>query len=163
MKQKGFTLVEVLVVLAITGVILTGAVLSIYSVFLGTDRNNSQIVALTDIDRAVLVIKKDLMMAQETNLSSTPQSSANLTWIDYTTSFESSNQSNHSSSYILSGTELRRTYDGTLSIIGRNITSLDFTQSGRVVTVVITATGPGVRQRSETLTFSSLIRAEEIE
>ncbi len=163
MRQKGFTLIELLVAVAIGAVILTGVVLSIYQVVWGTDRSNSQVVALIDIDRAVLAIKRDLLMAQDTNLSSIPQSSANLTWIDYT-SFELGDETaSHSSSYTLSGTELRRTYDGTVNIVGRNISSINFTQNGRLISVVITATGPGTQQQRETLNFSSYIRAEEIE
>ncbi len=183
MRQKGFTLLELLVALAIGSMLTTGVVLSIQQVLVGTDRSNSQVVALTDIDYAVLAIKKDLMMTQSTNLtdgSPIPQSSVMLSWIDYTSSFDSGNQSVHSSSYTLSanytitlgsGTfkktifrrDLRRNYDGVEGIVGRNITSIGFTQNGTAITVVITAIGPGIRARSETLKFSAHIRAEELE
>ena len=163
MKQKGFTLVEVLVVLAVGSVILMGVLLTFYQVVWGTGRSNSQVVALTDINNAALSIKKDLMMTQDTDLTdNVPQSSVVLSWIDYT-GFDSENLTSHSSSYTLSGTELLRTYDGTVSIAGRNITSIDFTQNGRAITVVITATGSEVPQRSETLKFSAYIRAEEMQ
>ncbi len=162
MRQQGFTLIEILVVMAVSSVILTGAVFSIYQVMVGTDRSNSQVVTLTDINVAVLAIKKDLLMTQHTDLTDNVSSSANLTWIDYT-SFASANESNHFSSYTLSGTELRRNYDDVVSIVGRRITSIDFTQNGRVVSVVITATGPGIQQRSQTLEFSGHIRAEVVE
>ncbi len=162
MRQTGFTLVEVLVAMAVGTIILTGVVLSIYQVVWSTDRSNSQVTVLTDLNTAALAIKEDLMMTQTTNLSSTPQSSANLSWIDYT-SFGASNQTSHSSRYILSGTNLTRNYDGTVTIVGRRITSISFTQSGKVVTVVITAAGYGTTQRRETLKFSSHIRAEELE
>ena len=59
MKQRGFTLIEILVVMAVGGIILAGIVLSVQQVFLGTARSNSRVVALTDIDRVVLSIKKD--------------------------------------------------------------------------------------------------------
>ena len=161
MRQKGFTLVELLVVMAVGGVILVGALLTIHQVMLGTGRTNSQVVALTEVNHAALQIKKDLMMTQTTDLTTVPQSSVMLNWTDYT-GFETGNQT-HSSSYVLSGTELLRTYDGTVSIVGRNITSLGFTQDDRVINVVITATGSGAPQRSETLKFSAYIRAAEIE
>ena len=137
--------------------------MSIYQVVWGTDRSNSQVVALTDIDGAALAIKKDLIMTQDTDLTEgVPQSSVSLTWIDYT-SLATANQSAHYSSYALSSTELQRTYDGTLNIMGRNITSISFTQEGKVIDIVITATGPGAAQKSETLRFSTCIRAEERE
>ena len=163
MRQKGFTLIEVLVAMAVSGIVMAGIVLAIYQVVWGTDRSNSQVVALTDINRAVLSIKKDLMMTQNTDLTDgVPQSSVTLTWIDYT-SFETENTTFHSSGYTLLGTELLRTYDGTPSIVGRHITSIGFTQEGKVINVVITATGPGAAQRSETIRFSTYIRAEKVE
>ncbi len=84
-----------------------------------------------------------------------------LSWVDYT-GFESTNYTSHSSSYILSGTNLQRTYDGVTSIVGRHITSVGFTQNGRVISVIITATGSGAQPRSETLKFSAYIRSEAL-
>ena len=130
MRQKGFTLLELLVATAVGAVILTGVVLSIYQVVWGTARSNSQAVALTDINSAVLAIKKDLMMTQSTNLTDgVPQSSVMLSWIDYTFFATENETAYHSTTYVLSGTDLRRTYDGTVSIVGRRITSIDFTQN----------------------------------
>jgi len=166
MRQKGFTLIEILVVMGVGSVILMAALLSVQQVIVGTDRSNSQVVALTDINQASLRIKRDLIMTQETDLTDgnpVPQSSVTLSWTDYT-SFGSENQTrSHSSSYTLSGTDLLRNYDGTVSIAGRQITSLGFTQDGRIISVVITATGPGASQRNETLKFSAFIRAEELQ
>ena len=165
MRQKGFTLVELLFTMALSSVILAGTVVSIHQVVLGTGRSSSQAVALTDVSQAAVAIKKDLMVTQSTNLTDgdpVPKSSVMLRWTDYT-GFESENETNHFSSYFLSGTELQRTYDGTLSIVGRNITSISFTQEGRSIDVEITATGPGAAQKNETLRFSTFIRAEEVE
>ena len=141
------------------GVLLTGAVLSIYQVMVGTDRSNSQIVALTDINQAALRIKKDIMMSQSTDLTDnvSQPDSVLLGWTDYT-----GNLTGHSISYALSGIELQRDYDDTVSIVGRNITAIAFTQNGRVINVVITATGPGASQRNETLEFSVYRRAEVV-
>ncbi len=166
MRQKGFTLVELLVALAVGSVLLTGALLSIQQIVLGTIRSRSQVTALTDVNQAALAIKKDLMMTQNTNLidgNPVPQSSVILSWIDYS-GFASANSTSHSSSYTLSSTNLTltRTYDGVTSIVGRYITSVGFTQNGRVISVVITATGSGVQQRSDTLKFSAYTRSEKI-
>ena len=160
MRQKGFTLVEVLVVLAVGGVLLTGLVTSIFQVTTFTDRSNSQGIALADLHLATLQIKKDLQMAQNVDLLS-PPSLVELGWTDYT-HLEGTENPTHSSAYTLSGTKLLRTYDsGNTSIVGRNITSVVFTQDGRLVNVVITATGPGIQQRSKTIEFSVHMRAEE--
>ncbi|MBA7675178.1 hypothetical protein ES703_83408 [subsurface metagenome] len=172
MKQKGFTLIELLVALAV-GVI--------YQVVWGTSRTNSQVVALADVHYAALRLKKDLVMAQlgegdfppppndTTVITLTPGGpTATLGWTDYT-SFEEEENKEHTSSYELLGNgELQRIYDQgepsqTTSIVGRNITYLDFTQDGRVINVVITATKGDFTPRSETLEFSVYLRTLGIE
>lgn len=157
MRQKGFTLVEVLVILAVGSVITLGALLTFQQIFVGTGRSNSQVIAVTDVNQAALRIKKDLIMAQNTDLTDnvTQSGSVLLGWTDYT-----GNSTDHSISYALSGIELQRDYDGTVSIIGRKITSISFTQDGRVVNVVITATSSTFPPRSKTLEFRVYKRAE---
>lgn len=164
MRQKGFTLIELLVGMAVGGVILTGVVLSIHQVVVGTDRSNSEVVALNDVHSAALRIKRDIMMSHNTDLTEgIPQeNSIQLGWTDYTL-FEPTENHTHSSSYTLSGNELLRNYDGTVSIAGRNIESVFFTQDGRIVNTIITAVGPGASKRSETLEFSVYLRTVGIE
>ena len=159
MRQKGFTLIELLVALAVGGLVIISAVGVIYQVMWGTSRTNSQVVALTDVHYAALRLKKDIVMAQTTDLvDGVPQDSATLSWTDYT-SFDAEENKDHSSAYnLLSDGVLQRTYDGTTSIVGRNITSVNFTLDGRVINVVITAAEGGVTPRSETLEFSVYLR-----
>ena len=166
MNQKGFTLIEIVLALAVGGMVMTAALLSIYQVVWGSARTNDQVAALTDVNFATLWLKKDLQMAQQTNLDegAPPQSSVHLTWID-STGWTTANESDHSSNYTLSGTDLIRTYDGTTRVVGRYISDIGFTRSGRVVSVSITATGPGVTKRDEPLAFSVLthMRTDEVE
>ncbi|MFC2033833.1 type II secretion system protein J [Chloroflexota bacterium] len=165
MKQKGFTLVEVLVVLAIGSTIALGILLTFTQIVIGTGRSNSQIIALTDVTQAALAIQKDLQMTQTSNLidgNPAPQDSILLEWTDYT-AFASENATSHSSNYTLSGTILQRDYDGTVSIIGRHITGLGFTQDGSIINVTITSTGTETPPRSKTLEFIIQTRPEEIE
>lgn len=153
MNQKGFTLIEILVVMAVGGLVMAVALLSIYQIVWGAERSNDQVIALTDVNHAALWLKWDLQMTQSTNLTDgdpVPQSSVSLNWTDYT-GFVTANASAHSSNYTLSGTELLRTYDGTTRIVGRHITSIGFIQNGSVVTCNLTATGPGILERVETL------------
>jgi len=157
MRQKGFTLIELLVALAIGGIITWGIVVSIHQVVWGTGRTNSQVVALTDVHQAALAIKKDLQMAQSADFDLLDGSIVKLNWIDYT-SFDLEENKSHSSSYELSDGELRRTDESeATSIVGRNITSVDFTpdpEDDRVINVVITAIAGDMLPRSETLKFS---------
>ena len=161
MRQKGFTLVELLVAMAVGSLLLTGVLLSLQQVVVGTGRSNSQVIALTDVNHAALAIKKDLMMAQNTDLTDNVSQSGSvwLGWTDYTG--WAGDNATHTISYTLVGTELRRTYDyATTSIVGRSITSIVFTQDGREISANITATSPGFPPRSETLTFSVYMRTE---
>ena len=160
MNQKGFTLIEILAVMAIGGMLMSAGLLSIYQVVWGSARTNDQVAALTDANYAALWIKKDLQMARSTSLTDgdpVPQSSVTLEWTDYT-SWATEENRDHASTYALSGTELLRTYDGTVSVVGRYITSIGFTQNDRVITCSITATGPGIPERAEMLGFSVITR-----
>ena len=168
MRQKGFTLIEILVVMAVGGMVMMGVVASICQVATGTSRSNSQGIVLTDVNRAAWHITKDLQMAHSTGMTVdesvvlSPGTTVRLSWTDYTTYFEDPDaEKNHSSTYSLTDSgELVRTYDGTLSIVGRHITSLRFTQQEEwVVNVFITSTGPTTQQRSKTLEFSVHMRS----
>jgi len=164
MNQKGFTLIEIMAVMAVGGMIMTVALLSIYQVVWGSARTNDQVAALTDVNYAALWIKKDLQMAQYTDLTEgvPQQSSVSLRWIDNTG--WAGDNATHSANYTLSGTELLRTYDGTPRVVGRYISDIWFTQESRVITCSITATGPGIPEREEMLGFSIVthMRTEEL-
>ena len=167
MKQKGFTLIEILVVMAVGGMVMAVALLTIYQIVWGTERSNDQVVTLTDANYAAMWLKWDLQMAQNTNLvdwDPVPKSSVSLNWID-NTGFAAEGERNHSSNYTLSGTELLRNYDGTTKIVGRHISSISFIQNGSVVTCNLTATGPGIMERIENLEFSVIthMRPEEVQ
>lgn len=171
MRQEGFTLLELMVVMAIGGILTIGIVVSIFQVVVGTSKSNSQGVALTDVSQAVLYLKKDLQMTQSTDMGFvenpvvvvlSPESSVTLEWTDYTTP-EGEEQTNHSVTYSLSDNGvLERAYDGILPTrkVGRHITYLRFTQlDERVVNIVITATGPQPQQYSKTIEFSVYMRS----
>lgn len=160
----GYTLLELMIALAISAAILSSAVVAVYHVLVTSDRSVDQTIALADANRAALTIRNDLMMAMTTDLSSTPKSSANLTWFDYTSSFGTSFQTNHTAIYTLNGKELRRFYDSTtnFSIIGRNISAISFTQSGKAVTVAITSSNTTLPSRSKSIQFTVHLRPEEI-
>ena len=160
-KAEGFTLLEVLVAMAIGSVLLTVAVPSIYQVIYGTARSNSQVVVLDEVNRAALQIKKDLQSRDSANISGNSDVLA-LDWANRTAFESESGVTNHSSLYTLSDMgELRRTYDGTVGIIARQIESISYSDGGDYIDVVITATSPTIPYRSETLSFSVYKRMEE--
>lgn len=172
MRQKGFTLLEIMVVMAVGSILMTGIVLSIFQVVSATSRSNSHGVALTDVSQAVLYLKKDFQMAQSTDMGFmedpvvvvlSSENSVTLEWTDFTTPESEEEQMNHHVTYSLSDNGvLERAYDGILPtmIIGRHITYLRFTQlDERVVNIVITATGTQRQQYSKTIEFSVYMRS----
>jgi len=163
MTQKGFTLIELLVALAIGGVITWGIVVTIHQVVWGTGRTNSQVVALNEVNRAALYIKKDLSTYNSVVLPATePPGLITINWKDETFEPDEGTRE-HDATYSLSGTELLRIYDyddtnpTPPQIISRHITYLSLTRNevnGRFIDVVITATAGDMLPRSETLKFS---------
>ena len=152
---------ELALALAVGTVILSGSVLAIYNVLVGSTRANNQVTALTDLNRAALSIKNDLVMTQTANVTG---STANLTWDDYTTSFGSSGFTYHSATYKLSGKQLLRTSEnGTISIVGRNISSLNFSQTGQLVVVTISSGNVSQLSGVETIKFSTHMRSQVIQ
>jgi len=162
MTQRGFTLIELLVALAVGSLVIVGALGAIHQVVWGTSRTNSQVVALNEVNRAALYIKKDLSTYNSVVLpAAEPPGLISIIWKDET--FEPDQGAReYDATYSLSGTELLRIYtiDGSpmpAQIIGRHITYLSFTKNevnDRFIDVVITATEGDMTPRSETLSFS---------
>ena len=159
MRQKGFTLVEILVTLAVGSVLLIGALLTVQQILLSTGRSNSQVVVLDEVHRAALRIKKDIQSYQSANLTDLQFGTVTFRWIDQT-GFVPEDERSHYITYSLSGTELVRTSDNIKSILGRHIEYLSFTENGSYIDVVITANSTTFPPRSETLSFSVLKRTE---
>ena len=162
MGQRGFTLLEILVVLAVGSVLLVGAFLSINQILLGTGRSNSQVVVLEEVHRAALRIKKDIQAHTSADLTDLQYGPTTFSWID-NTGFAPEDERDHNSIYSLSGTELVRTFDDVPSILGRHTTSLSFTDNGTYIYVVITATSSTFPPRSETLGFRVYKRTWEVQ
>ena len=162
MRQRGFTLIEVLVALAIGGVLLMGGLLTVNQILVSTGRSNSQVIVLDEVHRAALQIKKDIQAYSTADLTDLQSGNTTFSWTDQT-GFELEDERSHYSTYSLSDTELVRTFDNTTSILGRSIESLSFTENGRYVDVVITATSSTFPPRSETLTFSVYRRSEGVQ
>lgn len=161
MGQRGFTLIEVLVILAIGSVLLVGAFVSVNQVVVSTRRSNSQVVVLDEVHRAALRIKKDIQAHTSADLTDLQSGNVTFSWID-NTGFAPEDERNHNSIYSLSGTELVRTFDDVPSILGRHIESLSFTGNGTYIYVVITATSSTFPPRSETLGFRVYKRTYEV-
>jgi len=152
MTQKGFTMVEILTVLAVGGVLLSAAVLTIYQVLLGTERNNAEAIASTEIQRTALQIKKDIQSHTSASVNDLQVGPTTFEWVDQS-GWTSENESQQSRIYSLSGKVLIRNADNVTRILSRNIESLIFSDNGTHINVVITANNSTLPGRSKTLSF----------
>jgi prepilin-type N-terminal cleavage/methylation domain-containing protein len=88
-NQRGFTLVELLVALAIEGILAGGIVAVIFTVSTGSSKNTDHMTAIKQVENAAHWLSRDAMMAQthpseSDNYSSFPLTLAWTDW-DYTT------------------------------------------------------------------------------
>jgi len=163
-QKKGFTLIEVLVVLAIVGVLVPVIGGSIVQVIRGTELNNTMVIALADIEHAASFINQDLNMAQTTNLvygqtaDLVAGDNVTLNWTDY----YDGQATWHEVQYYVSDTKLKRDYDGQVTNIALYISKAEFSidGSGELVTFTLTSSPESVSERSETRTYRVYPRSE---
>ncbi len=158
-NQKGFTFLEVLLVVAIVGALVPVLGGSIVQVIRGTERNNTMVIALADIEHAASWLNQDLLMAQTTNLvygqpvDLVAGDTLTLNWTDY----YDGQAITHQSQYYLSGTRLMRDSDGQVGNIASYISqaefSIDDSNELKMVTVTLTSSPESISERSETRTY----------
>lgn len=135
--QRGFTLVELMVACAISSMII-GVLGTALHQFIGTsERGNEELRALHDTSNAGYWITLDGERSETTNLvdGAPLADSITLGWT-------SGGQAN-TSTYSLSGTELKRNHNGTVTSVARHVSSVEFSIAGRVITVTMTSTPEG--------------------
>ena len=161
MKQKGFTLVELLVALPIGAAVLVVIVTSIFQIEQGRVDISGKSTALMDIDNSFHWLTRDLVLAQYTNLvdEAAPVSTLEMSWNDMTQWAQDTGVTAHSANYTVSGNRLLRDYDGETTIIGRYITYVGFSIDGKVFTVTLTSS-PGFPESAVTKTFKIQMRSE---
>jgi prepilin-type N-terminal cleavage/methylation domain-containing protein len=165
MKQKGYTLIELLLVICIIGVISLAVNSSVVQIIRGFPAASAKSVAMVDIDSAAHWLCTDLVLAQTTSLTdgAPPTSSVTLNWSDLTQWAQNSGNVTHSASYVLSGTQLLRDYDGTQTIIGRYLTNFGVSINGTMFTVTLTSFWGGTTGSRVTRTFSIQERSKAVD
>ena len=164
MNQKGFTLLEVLVILGVGTVILLGVVGSLFMVMRGVPEIRKDIVALADIERAAHWLTQDVMMGRNTDLvnDASPVAQMTVTWDDYTKAAELEEAVSHSVSYAWSPEtgEILRDYDGVVTIVGSHLTNVEFSLSDRFITVTLTSSIDEESRSTATRSYKLLMRGE---
>jgi prepilin-type N-terminal cleavage/methylation domain-containing protein len=164
MNQKGFTLIELVVALAILGIVVVGIVTSIFQIMQGRAQIAGKSVALADIDNAAHWVTRDIVMAQSTDLvdDAPPTGNMTITWNDLTGWAEAEESISHSAVYTHSGTQLLRKYDSAnnTTIVGRHLTDVGFSIDDRLITVTLTSSPDGVRASTVTRRYLIRMRVE---
>lgn len=144
--ERGYTLVELMIAIAITGLITTGLALVAQQMLTVPERGNSQVAALHAIQNAAHWVGLDGQAAK----SASGGSGLILTLPD-----------NSTVSYVLYGDELNRIYSGSNRTIARNITSANFSVQDRVITMDIISSPDGRFEVSENQTYQIHMRPTE--
>jgi len=164
MNQKGFTFIELVVALAILGIVVVGIVTSIFQIMQGRAQIAGKSVALADIDNAAHWLTRDIVMGQSTDLEDgePPTGNMTMTWNDLTGWAEAEESISHSVVYTHSGTQLLREYDSAnnTTIVGRHLTDVGFSIDGNLVTVTLTSSPDGVRASTVTRRYLIRMRTE---
>ena len=144
--ERGFSLVELTVAIAITGLIVSGLGTAIYQILTVTEYGNDKLTAAHELQNAAHWFSLDGQRAS----AASGGDELVLTLSD-----------NSSVTYVLVGTELRRTAGGSSITLARNITSADFAVENRIITMTVTSSPEGRWDVSEDGAYKVYLRPTE--
>ena len=148
--QKGFTLPELLMTVAITGLIVGLLGTAIYQIITATESGNDRIIAIHELQNAGHWLSLDGQMAKTAvivgdELELTLPDDSSITYI----------------TYAVVDTELHRTADEFQMILAQNISSISFSVENRVITMTITSSPEGSANIREQGTYKVCLRPAE--
>lgn len=142
-RQKGYTLVELMIALAVTGVITTVLGLAVQQIVTVPEQNNDKIAAVHAVQNAGHWVGLD----GQTATGAVGGSSLMLTLAD-----------NSTVSYILYDDELHRVYGSSNRTISRDISSASFSVVGNMITMDIESSPSNRWNISKNGTFQICMR-----
>ncbi|MDD5093957.1 MAG: type II secretion system protein [Dehalococcoidia bacterium] len=153
-NQQGFTLVELLVAVAILGAIGSAMFGVIFGIMRSTEDNNGRVEALTGIEYAAHQIAVDGMSADPDD-SIISDHSVTLGW----TAPATEGGATYQIVYSLSGTDLQRQSNVTpfLKTVAQDVSDITFTESTAGFKMSITSSG-GASRISETREYDITLR-----
>jgi prepilin-type N-terminal cleavage/methylation domain-containing protein len=123
--QRGYTMVEMMVAIIIFGVIAGACGLALQQIVTVPEKGDTQVDALHELQNVIHWVGLDVGSAK----TAVDGDDLTLTMPDDSVV-----------SYIRTGDILYRNCDGDSLVVARHISSMDFTLSGRVITINITST-----------------------
>ena len=154
-NQMGFTLIELMLAIAITGVITGAITTTIFQVVNSSARTNNHMMAVRQVQNAGYWVSRDAQMAQVVEpageLVDTPAGTGfplTLTWTEWDGTV-------NEITYILEGTELWRDYDGQRDPVAQFVnpdpekTRCEFTD-GKLTFTITATVGSNSQAQSET-------------
>ncbi|MBA7707819.1 hypothetical protein ES703_116702 [subsurface metagenome] len=163
-SQKGFTLLEILLVLAVGGILMVGVIVAIFQTAAITAESSTQITALEDIRKVASQMSKDIRVAATTDLEDDGSVLDSLT-LEWTSWYDENGELNpvpHSISYTLSsGGTLQRNYDGALTTVGSYISTIEFSREGNIITMAITSSPGDNAETAEQRTYQFYLQPKE--
>jgi len=147
-KQKGFTLIEMIAVVAIAGLILSAAAVTISQVFIINAQNTARMKVVKQVESAIHWVSRDMQTAQIVKTDD-PEMLLTLTWVEW-----NNPEYEVQVTYTLDNGDLRRSHSVSgQTIVARHIESALVTPkpyTGGKLDFTITATLGGLRPASET-------------
>jgi len=161
-NQRGVTLVELIIAVAITGIITGGITMTIFQVFGGNERTSNHMTAIRQVQNAGYWISHDTQMAQIVDTDNlTPPEILKLTWTEwesgdvhqviYTLLVDNKLQREHYTNLNLDATTIVAQY------INPDQTSCVWDDEGKL-TLTVTATVVGWKSASETRIYEVIPR-----
>ncbi|MCK5433925.1 MAG: type II secretion system protein [Dehalococcoidales bacterium] len=144
--QRGFTLPELLITVAITGLIVSFLGVAIYQIITVTGSGNDRMTALHELQNAGHWLSLDGQMAR----TASGGDELALTLAD-----------DSSITYAVVDTELHRTADESPMILARNISDISFSVENRIITMTITSSLGGWADINEQGTYKVCLRPAE--
>jgi len=144
--QNGFTLPELLVTVAITGLIVSFLGTAIYQILTITEYSGDRVIAMHELQNVAHWVSRDGQMAStaiggnELVLTLPNDSSVTYSVVD---------------------SELRRTAGGSQMTLARNISALSFSIENRIITMTVTSSPEGRPNVSEQRTYKVCLRPTE--
>lgn len=144
--ERGFTIVELIMAMAITGLIASFLGTSIYQMLTVTEYGNDRLTANHELQNVAHWVSFDGQRAG----TATGGNELILTLTDGSTV-----------TYTLTGTKLRRRTGGAGMLLAKNVSGINFSVDNRIITMIITVSPEGRDNVSENGTYQVYLRPME--